>query len=546
MQRIQTNLLFLRLIIIFFLSSVSVRTLAANYSTDDDVKYFYHVKSCSGKDQNAFKIVKKKMVKYYLSSKKNYSTKKMFSRLQQIAKRLEKDPESYSIHALIIFDLVGRSNEELIITPIVHTLEHKLKKVKNKELLVHAENLIGIFYQNAGQVEASMKHRINALTYAKQIKDTINVQIIHYNIASAYFKANDFEKASEHLNQAIEYEKYGFKERHLLHVTAMALLLSDGQGKIEEAIAIYLQIESEIPKSERGDYYYNLATFYSETGKYQLMKKALIQSEKSYLKSGNSDQRDLLTLYAELSHCYLKLNDQTNAYKYLIIKDSIQAAQKREIHLAELERLKKEDEQKLRKLEKKQTAKKINNEQETSRRLILILLVSAAILAVITFYIFRLRKKNKSLVQMNIENMGKISNYATRDEGNQPVKRVLPDLIEKFEKLLHEKEIFKDPDLSVAMLSKKMGTNSKDLSQTINSHYGVPFRTLINRKRIDKAKFLLTDKKFKNYSMQGIAMTVGYANKSTFYKQFKELTGLTPLYFQEVATKFLKEDELNS
>jgi len=44
---------------------------------------------------------------------------------------------------------------------------------------------------------------------------------------------------------------------------------------------------------------------------------------------------------------------------------------------------------------------------------------------------------------------------------------------------------------------------------------------------------MLLSEQFDNYSMEGIATTVGFNSKSSFYAAFKKYTGYTPTEFKK-------------
>jgi AraC-like DNA-binding protein len=69
----------------------------------------------------------------------------------------------------------------------------------------------------------------------------------------------------------------------------------------------------------------------------------------------------------------------------------------------------------------------------------------------------------------------------------------------------------------------------------------MPFRSLLNMLRIKDAKRLLAKSDMNHYSIEGISSMVGYRNLSTFNRNFKNETGLTPSYFQSRSQTILKK-----
>ena len=63
------------------------------------------------------------------------------------------------------------------------------------------------------------------------------------------------------------------------------------------------------------------------------------------------------------------------------------------------------------------------------------------------------------------------------------------------------------------------------------------FPALVNNLRVSEARRMLADEKYRHYSIEGIARSVGFSSKSAFNVAFKKITGLTPSFFRESAEK---------
>ncbi|WP_313002663.1 helix-turn-helix domain-containing protein [Chryseobacterium gleum] len=79
-------------------------------------------------------------------------------------------------------------------------------------------------------------------------------------------------------------------------------------------------------------------------------------------------------------------------------------------------------------------------------------------------------------------------------------------------------------------------TNSKYLSEVINTHKGKNFTAYLNDLRIDYAiGRLAKDKKFRSYKIPFIAEELGYNNEQAFTLAFKKKTGtLLSVYLKEI------------
>lgn len=107
--------------------------------------------------------------------------------------------------------------------------------------------------------------------------------------------------------------------------------------------------------------------------------------------------------------------------------------------------------------------------------------------------------------------------------------------IEKLEKVIREKELYKDPNLKLNDLAKKINISGHLLSQLLNENLGKSFPTYINEYRINEACKLITSNS--NLSFEAIGYEAGFNSKSTFYTAFKKVKNITPADFKESIEK---------
>ncbi|HMQ61122.1 MAG TPA: helix-turn-helix domain-containing protein [Flavilitoribacter sp.] len=97
--------------------------------------------------------------------------------------------------------------------------------------------------------------------------------------------------------------------------------------------------------------------------------------------------------------------------------------------------------------------------------------------------------------------------------------------------LVETEELYRDPNLTAKRVAERLGTNIKYLSQVVNNVSGQNFQRFVNTYKVAAAKKALRSDSLENLTQFGIALQCGFKNKSTFYKVFKEFTGLTPREF---------------
>ncbi len=86
-----------------------------------------------------------------------------------------------------------------------------------------------------------------------------------------------------------------------------------------------------------------------------------------------------------------------------------------------------------------------------------------------------------------------------------------------------------EPDFSLYQLAEKMQLSTNYLSSLFKKEMGVGYVRYINTLRIDKAKSLLLDMRYRTGE---VASMVGIENPRYFTRVFKEMTGLTPAEYR--------------
>ncbi len=88
---------------------------------------------------------------------------------------------------------------------------------------------------------------------------------------------------------------------------------------------------------------------------------------------------------------------------------------------------------------------------------------------------------------------------------------------------------FLNPELNISLLAKAAITNRTHLSNAINRMTGTNFSTWLAEYRVNYAIHLMTHNDAVN--VDTIYTQAGFGSRTTFYRQFKQLTGLTPKQF---------------
>ncbi|MEX0312664.1 MAG: helix-turn-helix domain-containing protein [Allomuricauda sp.] len=99
--------------------------------------------------------------------------------------------------------------------------------------------------------------------------------------------------------------------------------------------------------------------------------------------------------------------------------------------------------------------------------------------------------------------------------------------------ILDKEKLYLNSNLTLDILAKKVGASRHELSNAFNNSLKRSFPELLNEIRIDHCKNILIQDKTKTMSIEAIAYESGFNSLSTFYKNFKKNTGITPAEFRE-------------
>ena len=99
--------------------------------------------------------------------------------------------------------------------------------------------------------------------------------------------------------------------------------------------------------------------------------------------------------------------------------------------------------------------------------------------------------------------------------------------------LLHEEKPFINPNLTLNELAGMLNVHPNSLSQVINSKENKNFYELINEKRIEEFLTRIFQPESRQYTLLSIAFECGFNSKTSFNRNFKKYTGVTPSEYQK-------------
>ncbi len=109
--------------------------------------------------------------------------------------------------------------------------------------------------------------------------------------------------------------------------------------------------------------------------------------------------------------------------------------------------------------------------------------------------------------------------------------------VEELNNVMISAKPFLNPNLTLLQLATELGISTHYLSQIINEKFNLNFFDYINQYRVEEVKTKISNPKFENYSLLGIAFDSGFNSKSAFNRIFKKFTNQTPSQYKSQILK---------
>ena len=125
---------------------------------------------------------------------------------------------------------------------------------------------------------------------------------------------------------------------------------------------------------------------------------------------------------------------------------------------------------------------------------------------------------------------------ATIQEMNNPAENEnsgISDTDMRILQIFNEKRLFLNPELTLQEASDELSVPKYRLTQLIKAGGYNNFYAFVNEHRIDFSKELLINLP-NNLAMESVVADSGFQSRSTFYRAFKDITGLTPKEFKDM------------
>lgn len=102
--------------------------------------------------------------------------------------------------------------------------------------------------------------------------------------------------------------------------------------------------------------------------------------------------------------------------------------------------------------------------------------------------------------------------------------------------LMSEKQLFKNPQLSISDIAQQIGTHPKQISTIVNKGFGVNFNDWVNQYRVQEVISHIDAGELETKTLLALAIDAGFNSKSTFNRAFKKQMGISPNQYVKSGT----------
>ena len=406
------------------------------------------------------------------------------------------------------------------------------------EIRIH--NNIGNIYHRFKKYDIAMVYLSKALSLSQ---DSVSIVYILNNLGAVELDNDNPENAFQRLNEALHISR---KNNNVY----MAFILNNiayyyQKQKIYDSASYYYYFSLDIAKENNqteieADLLSSLGNLYSEIGKQELALSYMYQSNEIALK--NNFPEILARNYLNLSNIEEMKGNIPKAFdyykKHTNVKDSIHNIEVfGDINqLQRLYEVSKTNQQ----IEQLIVEKQIKERTIYYQKVIWIITLFVLVLVSIGLLIIYLQKRNLSrayqlLFEKNIEildyDKSSTETYIEKYRKSALKQEMQEDLLNKILSVMEEVAIFCDTDFTIDKLAELVQSNQKYVSQVINGALKKNFRTFVNSYKIKEAQRIFSEPDAGKFTIESVALKIGFKSRSAFDDAFKEITGVSPSFY---------------
>jgi len=447
--------------------------------------------------------------------------------------------EAYNRAALVYYYLSNyNSSYDLLIKAL-----HKSEEIDYLLYLPKIYTNLGNIYYQYNKYDIAKSYYLDALSLSI---DTISIVVILNNLGSVEIESEKYDSAFYYLDKALIISKQ-YHEVNLSNILNNFASLYRKEKKYDLAEHYYrlslIEAQENNIFSMEANNLSNFGKLFFETHRFD---SALLYIKLSNdIAIENSFLEVLADNYLLLSQIAEKKGEGKKAFEYFKryadLKDSVFNIEKF-ADISQMQRLyeiSKTNEQ----IEHLHLENQINERTIHYQKIILriglviLLLLSGLLLFIWISFLQskKLRKSYKMLFHKNLEIIKLGKNTTDKELGEQNknivVSEAQKELLDKILSIMEDVSVICDPSFTIDNLAILVDSKHNYVSHVINSVMNQNFRSFLNTYRIREAQRLLSELDTTKFSIEHIALQVGFKSRSAFREAFKDITGLNPNFY---------------
>ena len=381
-----------------------------------------------------------------------------------------------------------------------------------------------------------------ATDYSKRHNDSLNLALGYQNLAMMYDAPGSMSLRSDYNTRAYDIFKALGEPFYMVSMLSNMAIMEQEKGNAPNAQMLLAEALSIAETKQLGS---QKVIVIMSMGKNALHDGDLAKAEELLLRAEmlaktENGMEMLDEIYLDMVAVYARKGDFMKHEKTLdLYQNTIKSTQNKSAEAA-YEQIKV-----IYELDKMRDQKLVleGHIRERNRQLLGVLTLLGILIAagaIIIIQYLRLQDQLKILFRKNVEEMKQTDTALPIASVGHGYPETDPESIPselRFQKiiwLLDKEKLYLNPDLSLNDLSVKLATNQKYISQAINSHSDTGFLGLVNRFRVNEARRQILELGTKA-NLHDVALSSGFSNRVSFYRQFKEITGISPSEFMKMA-----------
>lgn len=378
------------------------------------------------------------------------------------------------------------------------------KQLKNKKGIAQSFINIGIAYKVLKQQDNALEYYLKAIKIGETTEDTALITDVYVNLGSLYEAKEQYKEALNYMFKALDFQ----------------ILNKDRLGMAHT--------------------YNYIGRTYTKTNDY---KNAAIYFEKGLQVSNEINYKDQMCYsYESMSDIYSKIGDYKKSFEFYKLYTQLRDSMFNETKHKQFSELQTVYETEKKQFKIEEQALRLRRDRRERNYLLTLLTVLVIFSGIIFNFYFQKRKAYLAIVKQNVlltereqelEQNQTLSDDTTKYKTSVLEDEDKRDILNKIKLLMRENKLYLNSNFTIELLAEELDSNRRYISQVINEELNVNFSTFINEYRVKEARKMLLDDKHTNLSLQGIALSVGFNNRTTFNSAFKKFTGVTPSFFMK-------------